>query len=606
MSNTAVYFPALKAVPTAAQPIFQVCVAGVWAPALRPVEYEQRAGAAPRIKLALDVGRSVTGGPRVFPEAALVAIAPNQLVTVKLIRSGVVVERGLAGLTLFEGYIDGPAFSYSAGGEEAHFWAVDRSEEVLKTTVSGQYVSISGANPVLVGGLDLVFNPGGQPNMSAGSFAPPSGGVAGPVFVAPGATGAQFWTADQAARYLINFYAAAPWLQLPTAAELTQLVGTQTLESVRVEGRTVLEALEHLTRRVGLRATVALSQDATGLLVRSLVLVGRGQGRQISLYHQMPGETFSLAATAMEQAEIEVNWAESLARLELSGDVKTYESTFNLVAGWDLSGEGEERASYRRSDNPNFAGVADVYRKWVLNETGDYSAAPYNRGAAYDLSGLFEGAATLQRRRRFRPTISTDAAGASYGVYVEVSYDGGTTFARYGDAVRVLEEECGVWLSGDGLPAELFYAAARGLLRVRVTAAVESDARLGVEVERPGLQSDQRGRRLWQDVSNGYHYRQVAGTSKFSGGTSKAVDDADRLATLAADLWQAGRLAPTPCRIGLPFFSVSYRVGDQIDAVRYRWAWIKRSAAGIDTSPLVECVRQTFGAEGWRTELVLD
>lgn len=191
-------------------------------------------------------------------------------------------------------------------------------------------------------------------------------------------------------------------------------------------------------------------------------------------------------------------------------------------------------------------------------------------------------------------------------MYVEVSYDGGATFARYGDAVRVLGEECGVWLSGDGLPAELFYAAARNLLQVRVTATVESDARLGTVVERPGLASDQRGRRLWQDVSNGYHYRQVAGTSRFSGGTSTAVDDSDRLAALAADLWQAGRLAPTPCRIGLPFFSVSYRVGDQIDAVRYRWAWIRRSAAGIDTAPLVECVRQTFGAEGWRTELVLD
>ena len=44
-------------------------------------------------------------------------------------------------------------------------------------------------------------------------------------------------------------------------------------------------------------------------------------------------------------------------------------------------------------------------------------------------------------------------------------------------------------------------AADRDDLAIRVTATVESDARLGVVVERPGLQDDHRGLRLWIDVS---------------------------------------------------------------------------------------------------------
>ena len=65
------------------------------------------------------------------------------------------------------------------------------------------------------------------------------------------------------------------------------------------------------------------------------------------------------------------------------------------------------------------------------------------------------------------------------------------------------------------------------------------------------------------------------------------------------------RHAPVPAQIVLPTFSTSYRVGDAIDGVRYRYARLKRKAAGLETDPLIEAVRQEFTAEGWRTELRL-
>jgi hypothetical protein len=605
VSNLATFFPQLDAVSQIREPVFRVEVNGQWRSGLRPVQYEQKAGDVPRVLLALDVGQAVCGGPRWLPESALEAIQPNDLVTVDLVRGSALLWRGLDSVRLFEGAIDGPAFAYSSTAEEAQFRAVDRSQALLAQAVGGQYVLGSGSPPVWLSGLDLTFNPDGRPNMSAQDVAS-SGGRARRVFSAVGDTGAELWTAASAANYLVSFYAAASWLALPSAGELTRLFGDRVLENVRVEGQTVLKALEHLSRRIGLRVTVALSPRPDGGLTRTLIFVGRGLGRQISLYHQMPGETFTLARTAMEKAEVEITWSEALARLELAGDVRLYESTFDLVPGWLATLEGQPREAYRRSDNSGLAANADVFRKWVLNEAGDYSAAPYSRGPAHDFLALFAQDDGLQRRRRLLPTVSTDEFGESHGVVVEISYDSGTTFRRYSGAVRVLRDECGVYLSSDELPAELFYAADRGWLRVRATAAVESDDRLRVTVERPGLEPDQRGRRLVLDVSSDYRWRKVDSGSLFHGGPSAEVDDTARLSSLAADLWEAQRRAPTPSHIGLPFFSVSYRVGDTVDAIRYRWAWLKRTSGGIETDPLVDVVRQTFGPEGWRTELVLE
>lgn len=600
MTNLALFFPQLDPVPLTREPVFRVEVDGRWQPFLRPIAYQQSAGGVPRVHLELGAGQLLSGTNAWLVEAALRAIGPDNLVTVDLVRSGALAARGAGPVRLFEGYIDGPAFAYSAADQRAGFWAADRSESLLGRRVHGQYAETAAEQAVWLSGAELTFNPDGRPNMSAQSYAPEPAGRPRRLFAPPGSPDAEFWTADRAAEYLLSFYADASWLLLPGAAELTRLFGDNPVENLRLEGRTVIAALDQLGRHVGLRSTVALSRDADGHLVRSLVFVGRGSGRTVSLYHQMPGETFTLARTAMESAEVSIDWADAPASLELSADLKLYETTFDLVPAWNPALEGQDRDTYRRSTNPDFASVADVYRKWVLNEAGDYTGEPY------DFSTLFGHNEYLRRRRRFLPTISTDDSGESCGVCVELSTDGGETFTRFRGPVRVLRDECGIVLAGDQLPGELFHAAERDLLAVRVTATVESDTRLGVIVERPGLEEDHRGRRLWRDVSDQFHLRVVAAGSIFHGGASRQVDDTDRLLTLAADLWQTERRAAVPARVGLPFFSVSYRVGDRIDAVRYRYAWLRRSDAGIDTDPYIDTVRQTWSpTDGWRTELAL-
>ncbi|MBN2583388.1 MAG: hypothetical protein JXL80_09985 [Planctomycetes bacterium] len=604
MSNKAVFFASESRVPVVSEPVFRIMVDGHWRAALRPVRYEQRVGDVPRLVLELDVGRALDESERWLPESVLWAAGPEQLVTVDLMRGTTLGWRGGGTVRLFEGYVDGPEFGYDARAERTSLVAVDRSHSLLASRVGGQYVNIEDEDATCLSGLDLVFNPDGRPNMSSEDDTPADERPRR-LFVAPDSETAETWSAAEAANYLLAFYGAADWLDLPTRGELSDLLGDEPIENVRLEGRSLLEALEILGRRRGLRVTVALSQDASEQLTRTLVFVGRGLGRRVSLYHQMPEETYDRQRTFLERLDARIAWSESLARIELVGDVEVFESTFELLPGWDPAMEDEDPTAYRRSSNASFNGVTDVFRKWVLNEAGDYNDEPYELDGPYDFSGMFGTTAYLPRRRRLLPSISTDALGQSRGVHVELSYDDGETWLRYEGPVRVLRDECGIYLAGDGLAPALYRAAKTDQLRCRVTAAVESDSRLQVVAERDGLQDEHRGRRRWVDVSSDYHRRVVCSSSIFAGGSSRAVDDTEALQALADELFEADRYAPVSAKVTLPTFSTSYRVGDAVDGIRYRYAWLKRDADGIESDPYVESVAQRFTDEGWRTELTL-
>ena len=202
VTNLAIHFPPLATVPAAAQPLFRVTVGGRWRPDLYPVAYEQHLGSAPRVRLAMTTGQAVGGTVRRLPEMALRAVAPDELVRVDLLRGGSLASRGCGPLGLFEGYIDGPAFSYGPAAEEAGFWAVDRSAALLSCRVE---------RPAPGGlrrrrGTARGPGPDVQPRRPSEHVGPgrPRARRAGPGGSSrpPAAAEAQPWTTDQAANYL--------------------------------------------------------------------------------------------------------------------------------------------------------------------------------------------------------------------------------------------------------------------------------------------------------------------------------------------------------------------------------------------------------------------
>jgi hypothetical protein len=156
------------------------------------------------------------------------------------------------------------------------------------------------------------------------------------------------------------------------------------------------------------------------------------------------------------------------------------ESTFDLVGGWDPALEGQPDDEYNKNKSSNFTTYADVYRRWVLNEDGFYTGAPYNRGPAFDLTTFFGGANVDPQPLAFQSNLTLDGFGSPLKPIVEMSTDSGLNWSVYPKSTSILDDRAGVYLSSVSLPANFLTAAKAGTARVRVTASLLSPLRVEI------------------------------------------------------------------------------------------------------------------------------
>ncbi len=235
---------------------------------------------------------------------------------------------------------------------------------------------------------------------------------------------------------------------------------------------------------------------------------------------------------ANEIGSMEIDWDHSAVvnAPKVVGAVKRWEMTVPLVPGWEpevnldnvdppdrdtakllaltpdqveFAGPDVEMSPWYRKYHRNgseFEDHRNVSRLWVLNEDGAFDGATFDRNAPFDsyepfdFSTVADGQVTAmgqwtRRPRRFWPTITVAADGSDFGVFVEVSFDGGLSWSKPVGQVSVLKDRAGIWfgvvnptsmIEPDGNPAErnMWYALIDQVFRVRVTAVFEADERL--------------------------------------------------------------------------------------------------------------------------------
>lgn len=214
--------------------------------------------------------------------------------------------------------------------------------------------------------------------------------------------------------------------------------------------------------------------------------------------------------------------------------------------------------------------VKDVYRKWCLNEAGDYSGQPYNQGSAFDFSKVFEGESFAHRRRRFWPALSADEQCKSLGYFLEVSYDGGVNWWQYLYAFNNLLNECGIWLSSDQLDVDTWVASLKGVLKFRITGSVTSDKRLSATVADGPVNSTIPVVDHLITLPRQFKYRKVSVQSIFAGGTNDGLGVADEVDNTNA-LYEyvrhkaqgSGEIIET-VDVQTPYLAFDYRVGDRV------------------------------------------
>jgi hypothetical protein len=467
---------------------------------------------------------------------------------------------------IFEGQVENIETRLGPDGARVEVIANDFSAGLKRITVYGQRVSNSDGSTLHLSGADTIFNPDVEANATAEPTE--NNGKSYTVFAAE-LSASKHWSYAEVIDYLLSEYLPSGQLRAPNIAQLQVLTDSQAVRDLDVTGLNLLDALRRCCERIGLEFKFVPRPVPTGP-GQAIVFYKPGQGRTVELNCQQPGERLSISKTSIARLYSRKNFWPVTHKYIGQGDFKVYEATFDLVKAWDPAGEDTDYEKFSPSTNPNFYQVKDVYRKWCLNEAGDYSDAPYNQGDAFDFSKIFESSNFVRRHRRFWPALTTDKQGKSLGYFLQVSFDNGLHWWQYLYAFNNLLDECGVWLSSDQLDVDTWVAALKGVLKFRITASVVSDERLSCVVADGPVNSTTPVVEHVITRPRQFKYRKVSGQSIFAGssdealGTPDEVDDTTALYEFVRKRARAMSETIETVDVQMPYLALDYQVGDRV------------------------------------------
>jgi len=475
-------------------------------------------------------------------------------------------SESIEGIPIFVGQIENINSDFTSHGENVEIVARDFGSEIQRITVYGQRVVDLGGSTKFLESSDTIFNEDGKANASTDTI--DENGYSYTVFARNSFVG-KFWSYAEVIYYLLCEYLPKGRLQIPSLEQLRAISENQKVSDLDITGLSLFEALNRCCNGTGLDFKFVPRLDATGP-DQAIVFYKKGLGRKVELNLQQKGEQLGISKTNISQLYSKRNYWPVTHKYIGYGDFKVYEATFDLIKGWDLADEDTDYDKFSPSTNPEFYKVKDVYRKWCLNEAGDYSNSPYNQGDAFDFSKIFSSNNFIHSRRRFYPVLTTDKQGKSLGYFLQVSFDNGANWWQYFYAFNNIVDECGVWLSSDQLDVDTWVAALKGVLKFRITASVISDERLCCSIADGPVNSTAAVIDYIITLPRQFKYRKVTGKSIFANssdpslGTPDEVDDTDALyehirkkATVSSEIIET-------FDVQTPYLAFNFEVGDTV------------------------------------------
>jgi hypothetical protein len=566
MSNRIDFFQSAEdrlAIPAAS---VSILLDGVLCPELEPIEIVR--SAAPEFswaRLAYDPAGQTSA--QLMPAEQIQAkFGMGKSISIRQVYGNLPPGAGIFSVAIFDGQIETIETHMDQQGERIEITARDFSANLKRITVYGQRISNSDNSTVFLAGVDTIFNSDGKPNAACSAVNVNSRSYT--VFCAEPSQ-SRFWTYAQAIDYLLCEYLPLGRLHTPTVQQLRALTDNQIVRDLDVTGLNLAEAIHRCCERIGLdfKFVPRLAESGPS---QAIVFCKDGTGRTVELNCQQPGQQFSISKTNIAELSSRKNLWPVTHRYIGQGDFKVYEATFDLVKAWDPADQDTDYEKFCPSSNPDFYKVKDVYRKWCLNEAGNYSPAPYNQGPAFGFSKVFQTGSLAHRRRRFWPALTTDKQGRSLGYYLQVSYDAGLHWWQYLSAFSNLLDECGIWLASDRLDVDTWVAALKGGLKFRITASVISDERLSCVFADGPVKSTAPAIEQVITLPRQFKFRKVSDQSIFAGGSDQTLgmpDEVDDSAALYEFVRQrAGDSAAIieTADVQTPMLALDYWVGDTV------------------------------------------
>lgn len=470
------------------------------------------------------------------------------------------------GLPIFVGRIEAIDSKLTSTGEIVEVVARDFGAELQRITIYGQRVRNLDGSTLFLAGQDTNFNENRQPNAATEKI--DRNGRSYTVFSADRSS-AGLWSYAQIIDYLLSEYLSVGQLCTPDINQLEALTDNQRAGDFDVTGLNLLQALHRCCEDTGLKFKFVprLSSGEPG---EAVVFYKDGFHREVELNCQPKGQKLSISKTAVAALTGRRNCWPVTHRYIGQGDFKIYEATFDFIKAWAPADEDTDYDKFSPSANPEFYKVKDVFRKWSLNEAGDYNGSPYNAGDAFDFSKIFDGDNFVHQRRRFRPALTTDKQNNSLGYFLEVSFDDGANWRQYLYAFNNLLDECGVWLSSDRLDVDTWVAAIKGKLKFRITASVVSDERLNCRIADGPVGAVVPVVEHVITLPRRFKYRKVSGQSIFANSTDPSLGQPDEVddTTALYDFVRRQALSGTETietiDVQTPYLAFDYQVGDKV------------------------------------------
>ena len=567
MPNTIDLFqPEQKRLTLAAASV-SIMVDGMLCPDLEPVEivrsgwpdfswarftYNPAAYAGEALKAVEDIGAEFAAG---------------KTVRIRQCYNGTEPGAATFSLPIFHGHIDSVETELSLDGELVEIIARDFSANLKRFSIYGQRLAKADGSDVFLAGLDTVFNPDSKGNADPTPLE--VGDRRYTIFHAEPSQGA-FWSYAEVIDYLLCEHVLTDRLQVPSLGQLKALTDNQVVRDLDVTGLDLTEALHRCCERIGLDFTFVPRLSSVGP-DQAIVFHKVGTGRTVELNCQQAGRQLSLSKTNVATLHSNRSFWPVTHRYIGQGDFQIYEATFELVKAWDPNLEDTDYDKFSPSTNPDFYQVKDVFRKWCLNEAGQYSGNPYNQGDAFDFSKIFGSDNFVQHRRRFYPALSADKLGISLGYFLQVSFgDIEDYWWQYLHAFNILLDECGIWLSSDQLDTDTWFASLQDGLRFRITASIVSDQRLTATLTDGPINSTVPVVDRVITLPRQFKYRTVSTQSIFANASDNALGIADEVDDSGELRQFVRRTAATSSEVietfdvQTPSLAFDYRIGDTI------------------------------------------
>jgi len=493
-------------------------------------------------------------------------LAPGKTISLKQVYHCSEPDVGICSFVIFSGQIEGVETDIGSRGERVEIIARDLSATLKRIRVYGKQVHNKDGESLFLTGAQTLFNEDGKPN--AANEPVESHGKIFTVFSHELNEG-KFWSYAEVIHYLLCKYNPKVLMQTPSLKQLQALTENQIVRHLDVTSLNLLEALQKCCETIGINFRFACCDTSTDPQ-QAIIFYKNGCSRIVELNCPQTGESLSISKTDIAKLNSQKNFWPITHKYTGLGDFKVYEATFELVKAWNPNLEGTDYDKFSSSTNPDFHQVKDVYRKWCLNEAGDYTNAPYNQGEAFDFTNIFNNDVFVQRHRRFYPALTRNNQNKSIGYYLEESLDNGLNWQKYLYAFNNLHDECGIWLSSDMINADTWTAAQAGTLKFRITASVVSDQRLSCEITDGPLNSTAEVLEYIIKLPRQFEFRKVSSHSIFFGsndnslGEPDEVDDSQALFELIRKNAQANSHIIENLDVQTPYPSLYYQPGDKV------------------------------------------